>query len=400
MKNSTPSSPSFSSVPDEIGANCLARVSKSEYSSLSTVSKSFQSLLSSPEIYAARSEIGAAEPRLCLRCKSLRKGKRFHRWYNLRFLRNCDDDERIIKGSALVSEGEIQINRELRLVPVKLSSSSAPRRSKEAFLAVGSEIYQFGGITNNKGKRCRSVRVFDCRSNTQRRAPSMSMKREGAKACLLDGSIYVMGGCRKRECWGEVFDLKSQTWSMELLPSPTGDDDVFDCKFELLVLGSRIHLITELNKYAYDPKQGRWLLLDMGLKDLKYILELGKVWCVLDNLVFLEFRDSLWWYDLSSGKWLEVEGLTDLLYIKVECLYRMIQLVNYGGKLVIVGLVLPDFEYKEPSSIIPEERIWFAVIRLEKRLTPSGLSISGEIEQLNYLVHGSCHPLTCVSVSL
>ncbi|KAG2312870.1 hypothetical protein Bca52824_024427 [Brassica carinata] len=397
-----PSSPSFSSVPDEIAANCLARVSKSQYRSISSVSKGFYSLLSSPEIYAARSQIGATEPRLYLCCESLRTATTSccYSWYNLMSLSNCDDDERIKKGEAFISVdwGEIKINSELRLVPVKLSSSHLRARSKQANLAVGSEIYQFGGISN-KGNRSRSVCVFNCRSHTQSRAPKMRVTREGARACLLAGSIYVMGGCRDKECWGEVFDIKTQTWKKELLPSPTGDDE-FDCKFELFVLGAMIYVITERNKYAYDPKQGRWLLLDMGFADLKRILKIGTVWCVLDNIVFMEFCGIFRWYDLSSGKWLMVEGLTDLLYTKVECLYRMVQLVNYGGKLLIVWVVLPDFEYKEPSSIIPEERIWFAVIRLEKRLTSSGLVISGEIEQLNYLVHGSCNPLTCLSVSL
>ncbi|KAF8101575.1 hypothetical protein N665_0204s0069 [Sinapis alba] len=398
MKKSKAPPPSFSSLPDEIAANCLARVSKSQYSSLSSVSKSFHTLLSSPEIYAARSAIGGAtEPRLYLCCENLTTDTTS--WYNLMSLRNCDDDEIIIKG--FFNEGEIKINRELGLVPVKLSSSSSSApRSKEAFLAVGSEIYQFGGITNKKGNRSSSVRVFDCRSHTQRRAPNMRMKRECAKACLFDGSIYVMGGCRENECWGEVFDIKTQTWNKKLLlPSPfTGDND---CKFEVFVLGARIYVITERNKYAYDPKQGgRWLLLDnMFFVDLKRILQIGTVWCVLDNLVFVEFYDSLCWYDMSSGKWLTVEGLTDLLYTKVECFYRMVQLVNYGGKLVIVWVVVPDFEYKEPT-VTQEERIWFAVISLDKRLTSSGFVISGEIEQLNYLFYGSYHPLTCLSLSL
>ncbi|CAH8329550.1 unnamed protein product [Eruca vesicaria subsp. sativa] len=378
---------SFSSLPDEIIVNCLARVSKSQYLSLSTVSKSFHTLLSSPEIYAARSQVGATEPRLYLRS---------HRWYNLTSLGNSDNDD-----DGIISE--IKITRELSLVPVRLRLLSSCGRLREAsFLAVGSDIYQFGGINKKKGKRSRSVRMLDCRSHMQRRAPKMRVAREGAKACVLDGNIYVMGGgCRKnKESWGEVFDVKTQTWNKELLPSPSasGEEDEFDCNFEVLVLGEKIYVITEHNKYVFDPKEGRWLMLDMGFVDLKRIVKIGTVWCVVDNLLFLEFcDDSLRWYDMSSGKWLMVEGLTDLLYTKVECHYRMVQLVNYGGKLVIVWVVLPDFVYKQ---LIPEERIWFAVIRLEKHLTSSGLVIWGEIEQLNYLVHGSCNPLTCLTVSL
>ncbi|KAG2243795.1 hypothetical protein Bca52824_094360 [Brassica carinata] len=413
MKNSTapplfhvhePSSPSFSSVPDEIAANCLARVSKSQYRSLSSISKGFYALLSSPEIYAARSQIGATEPRLYLCCESLRTDTRCNSWYNLMSLiSNCDDDEIIEKGDAFISVdgAEIKMRTELRLVPVKDSSFQLCARSKEANLAVGPEIYQIGGI-NKKGKRSRSVCVLDCRSHTQRRAPRMRVARQGAKACLLDGSIYIMGGCGERECWGEVFDVKSQTWKKEILPIPSGDDDEFDCKFEVLVLGSRIYVIKEANKYAYDPKEGRWLLLEMGFTGIEWILETSGVWCVLDNLVFKEFGDDLWWYDVSCGKWLIVEGLEALRYTKVSCRYRMIQLVNYGGKLVIVWLVSPEPLYRRNKPpVIQEEKTCFAVIRLEKRLTSSVLAIWGEIERLSFsLVHGSYNPLTCLSVSL
>ncbi|KAG2243801.1 hypothetical protein Bca52824_094366 [Brassica carinata] len=364
---------SFSSLPDEIITNCLARVSKSQYSSLSTVSKKFHSLLSSPEIHAARSEIGATEPRLYLCCESLRTTTRCYSWYNLRNLRNCD---------------EIKLKSNLRLVPVGLTG-----RLQQARLAVGYEIYQFGGITNKKSKRVRSVCVLDCRSQTQRRAPKMRVARKSARACVLDGSIYVMGGCRERECWGEVFDLKTQTWKKEILPIPSvGDDEFkFDREFEVLVLGSRIYVITKGNKYAYDRKEGRWLLLDTRFAGLQSILELGTVWCVLDNLVFKEFSDELYWYDLSCGEWLMVEGLADLLWdAKVKCSFRMIQLVNYGGKLMIIYM----------SRVVRKETTWFAVIRLEKRLTSSQLAIWGEIEQLDYLVRWSFNPLTCLSVSL
>ena len=396
------SSPSFSSLPDEIAANCLGRVSKSQYRSISSVSKGFYSLLSSPEIYAARSQIGATEPRLYLCCESLRTATRCYSWYNLMSLDDDDDDDMIKKGDAFISvEGaEIEMKTELRLVPVKDSSFQLRARSKEANLAVGSEIYQIGGI-NKQGKRSRSVCVLDCRSHTQRRAPRMRVARECAKACLLDGSIYVMGGTRKCESWGEVFDLKSQTWKKELLPSPTGDG--FDCKFQLLVLGAKIYVITEHNnKYAYDPKQGRWLLLEMGFTGLEWILETCGVWCVLDNLVFKEFSDDLFWYDVSCEKWVIVEGLEALCDTKFCCCYRMIQLVNYGGKLVIVWLVTPQpVLRRNKPPVIPEEKTCFAVIRLEKRLTSSGLAISGEIERLSFsLVHGSYTPLTCLSVLL
>ncbi|WZZ76405.1 hypothetical protein YC2023_087775 [Brassica napus] len=61
-KNTVREPPSvFSSLPDEIVENILARVSRWKYPSLSLVSKRFHTVLSSMEIYKTRSQIGASE---------------------------------------------------------------------------------------------------------------------------------------------------------------------------------------------------------------------------------------------------------------------------------------------------------------------------------------------------
>ncbi|ESQ46163.1 hypothetical protein EUTSA_v10000421mg, partial [Eutrema salsugineum] len=290
-----PSSPSFSSVPDEIIANCLARISKSHYRSLSSVSKSFNSLLSSPEIYAARSHPG-------------------------------------LERQSLTS------------------------------------IYVYA----KEDKRSRSVRVFDCRSHTLRRAPKMTVARKGAKSCFLDGKIYVIGGCKKREepmSWGEVFDIKTQTW--KLLPSPSGHG--FHPKHQVVVFGARLYVVTKQNKYAYDPKERRWLL-EMGFGGSR--------------------TSSIRVWDL---------------YTKRADKYRTIQLVNHGGKLVIIWHEWIDIVWRQNDGFerrlgIKGKRTCCLVIRLEKRLSSSGSEeVWGEIERLNVVVPtvpSSYDVLSCLSVSL
>ncbi|CAA7019882.1 unnamed protein product [Microthlaspi erraticum] len=136
-----PPPPSFSSLPDEIVLSFLARISKSYYSSLCLVSKSFYSLLSSPEIYSARSEIGAREPRLYLCLRLPKSPDHHHSWFFL---------------------GEIE--GELSSVPVRLSSSHSLERLNSTTVAVGPEIYQIGGSNDNK-LYSSAVDVFDCRSH-------------------------------------------------------------------------------------------------------------------------------------------------------------------------------------------------------------------------------------------
>ncbi|VVB09775.1 unnamed protein product [Arabis nemorensis] len=56
-----------------------------------------------------------------------------------------------------------------------------------------------------------------------RKAPSMTVARVIPVTCILDGKIYVMGGCTKDESakWAEVFDPKTQTW--DPLPDPQAE---------------------------------------------------------------------------------------------------------------------------------------------------------------------------------
>ncbi|KAL1190418.1 F-box/kelch-repeat protein [Cardamine amara subsp. amara] len=51
----------LSSLPDEMILSCLARVSRSDQAAMSLVSKSYRSLMASPELYKTRSVLGCVE---------------------------------------------------------------------------------------------------------------------------------------------------------------------------------------------------------------------------------------------------------------------------------------------------------------------------------------------------
>ncbi|KAJ4913937.1 putative F-box/kelch-repeat protein [Raphanus sativus] len=221
--------PSFSSIPDDVIVNVLARISSSHYRSLSLVSKNFYSLFSSPDIYFARSLICNTDPRLYVGLW-LPNPSSHHSWFTLRYRQGQNSF----------------IPFELSLVPVKvLSSSYSPDRLNSTTVAVRSEIYQIGG--SNEEKRTKAVRVLDCRSHTWRRAPDMKVARKGAMSYFLDDKIYVIGGCTRTEetmSWGEVFDLKTQTWKP--LPKPPSDDDVHSYH-NGVVYGGKLYVFTMNN---------------------------------------------------------------------------------------------------------------------------------------------------------
>ncbi|XP_013614274.1 PREDICTED: putative F-box/kelch-repeat protein At4g35120 isoform X1 [Brassica oleracea var. oleracea] len=341
---------SLSSIPDDFIVNVLARISISQYRSLCLVSKNFYSLLSSPDIYFARSLIGITDARLyvCLRLPTPSSSSHRHRWFNLGYRQG-----------------------QLSLVPVRTLSSS-PDRLNSTSVAVHSEIYQIS---------CRAVRVLDCRSRTWRPAPDMMVARKHARSYFLDDKIYVIGGCK--ENWGEVFDLKTQNWKP--LPKPPSDHD-----HKGVVYGGRLYAFT-MNKnknYAYDPKEERWVQ-EAGFVGLGRIT--GPL-CVIGNEIFAEHDRKYTWYNPMNGKQQVIDGLNDV-YKKRANNYRTIQLVNHGGKLVIL--------WNETRR--KRKRLWCAVVSLEERSTPLGTRMRGKVERCDLLLdsaHKSYMLSSCLSVLL
>ncbi|CAN7060736.1 unnamed protein product, partial [Brassica rapa subsp. trilocularis] len=338
---------SLSSIPDDVIVNVLARISISHYRSLCLVSKNFYSLLSSPDIYFARSLIGTTDVHLyvCLRLPTP-SSSHHHRWFNLGYRQG-----------------------QLSLVPVRTLSSSSysPDRLNSTSVAVHSEIYQIGG-GSNEDKRTRAVRVLDCRSRTWRPAPDMQVARKHARSYFLDDKIYVIGGCK--ENWGEVFDLKTQNWKP--LPKPPSDhDDVH----KGVVYGGRLYAFTSMNNnnYSYDPKEERWVQ-EAGFVGLGRIT--GPL-CVIGNEIFAEHDRKYTWYNPrnGNGKQQVIDGLDDV-YKKRANNYRTIQLVNHGGKLVII--------WNETRR--KRKRLWCAVISLEERSTPLGTRMRGKVERCDLLL--------------
>ncbi|KAL1188875.1 putative F-box/kelch-repeat protein [Cardamine amara subsp. amara] len=189
--------------------------------------------------------------------------------------------------------------------------------------------------------------------------------------------------------WGEVFDIKLQTWKPLPIPSDNGN-------YQVVVLEARLYVITKHNNYVYDPKQGRWLPPDVGLGGLGEVIITG-LFCVIENVIFAERGGKYKWYDSRYGVWLMVENLENLYKFRYR---ETIRLVNHGGKLVIMWHQKVGLKYQR--CVIRSghfKSIMCAVIRLAFL----GTHISGEVEKcdtINSLVPKSCKLLTCLSVSL
>ncbi|XP_013596962.1 PREDICTED: F-box/kelch-repeat protein At4g29370 [Brassica oleracea var. oleracea] len=352
---------SFSSLPNDITLNFFARIPKSYYPKISLVSKTFRSLLSSSELYAARFQMGTTVTCLyiCLEYSTEHFTDPSPRWFSLyvKPKRNLTDGRTREKSSGNL------------LVPVPKHSPPPPPPHASSTIMTGSQIYVFGGPLDDNVRRYSSaVRVYECRNKTWRNLPNMNMERFYASACVHDDKIYVMGGCIARsmhESWFEMFDIKTQTW--KTLP-PNPDLHVrLGCKKvrKIGVVHEKIYVKTEieLRDWVYDMKEKKWSVADVGLS-----VNWSNSWCVIDNVMFSYSRLRYVWYDLKNGTWKDVRGLEVLKKYRSFSSHvnpngrvgSVVELVNYGGKLVIIW---DRFERRGRSQ---NKNIWCAVVALER----------------------------------
>ncbi|KAG7546864.1 F-box domain [Arabidopsis suecica] len=368
------SSPSLSLLPDEIVVNCLARISRSYYPTLSIVSKSFRSILSSTELYAARSHLGSTEQ--CVYVCIWDRSYQFPQWLRLLVNPNQTLANSLIKKRRKKTTGQM-------LVPI--TSSNFTSVSK-ATVVVGSEIYIIGSPVDSEPSS--AVRVLDCCSHTWRDAPSMTIVRMNALACFHDGKIYVMGGCQglEDEPWAEVFDTKTKTW--ERLPDP--GTEVRKCSiYRMVEIEGKIEFGNVNETYAYDTKQCKWE---------SCVKQKLRSECMIENVSYGYWNMRLLWYDndIQKDYWKRLEGLDSLAakYMRNGgSSGNTTKLVSCGGKLL---LLWEGYMKHNPNN---RKKIWCAVIAIEKR---DGGGVCGIVERVDVLhtVPRSCQLLHCLVVSV
>ncbi|KAG7594283.1 Kelch repeat type 1 [Arabidopsis thaliana x Arabidopsis arenosa] len=335
-KELSPESTPNPSLPDDVLITCLARVSKLYYPTLSLVSKSFRSLLASPELYKARSLLRRTESCLyvCLHFPPEANA----RWYTL-----CRKPDLTLVHKKKSSSGNI-------LVPIPSSQSTPPNWTGHA--VVGSNIYHIGGYKENL--RSSSVSILDCRSYTWREAPSLKVERMWyPSASVVDGKIYVAGGCQdevsKSSKSMEVFDTKTQIWDYVPIPYL---DQYTGWQTKSTCIEGKLYLMIEGKVLAYDPEEGRWDLVEQEMGTNKWFSN-----CLIENVLYCFYSGVLEWYDNKVRLWKPIKGLTGLPHGFATV--RFVKLASYGGKMAVFWDTTC-----EPRS--GKKMVWCAVIALER----------------------------------
>ncbi|ESQ56422.1 hypothetical protein EUTSA_v10025597mg [Eutrema salsugineum] len=309
------------SLPDDLLLSCFARVSKLYHPYLFLVSKSLRSLLASPDLYKTRALLNRTESCLYVCLRFLPDPNPNPRWFTLSRRPNRTLTTKKKKPSDHL------------LVPFT-SPHYTPLRS--SYVAVGSDIYEIGGLIN--GVPSARVSILNCRSNTWHKAPNMEVAREHPHAIAIDEKILVKGGLRLQDSnlpkWIEVFDPKTQTWMIVPFLSDSKD----------------------------------WKSPDGA----------GMAWqsassCVIDDVSYNYCEGLFKWFDEKVREWRilkGMEGLPKYLFGRNNTSSH-VQLVDYGGKMAVL------WDRHDSSSKSQGRVIWCAEISLERC---NSEEISGTVE--------------------
>ncbi|CAA7028149.1 unnamed protein product [Microthlaspi erraticum] len=314
----SPQSTPNPSLPDDLLLSYFARVSRLYYPTLSLVSKRFQSLLSSVELYKARSHLGNTD--ICLYV--------------------C-----------------------LEFYPCSQCPTVPPSRPTyvPGLVAVGSNIYSIEKLSSY-------VSILDCKSHTWSEAPSLPVKLVSLSASVLDGKIYVAGCSYKDddspdsfENTLEVFDTKAQTWDLKTIPCKKRERNIFYFRESNIVysrsacIDGKFYLKTSTEAVSYSSKEDRWDLVGEDMCDSM----ISHYYCEIENVVYSASDGILRWYDSEADKWELLKCLEGLPKFPRG---SRIRLADYGGKLV----VLWEGDVFDLRHIGGYKKIWCAEIELER----------------------------------
>ncbi|KAL9281645.1 putative F-box/kelch-repeat protein [Arabidopsis thaliana] len=359
-----PESNSNPSLPDALIISCIARVSRLYYPILSFVSKSFRSLLASPELYKERSLLNRTEGCLYV-CLYLNPFER-PSWFTL-----C------LKPDQALSSETSNKKKSSGYVLATVSIPHPRLVQRSSLVAVGSNIYNIGRSISPYS----SVSIFDCRSHTWREAPSLPVELVGVSAGVLDGKIYVAGSCKDGDSLNlkntfEVFDTRTQVWDHVPIPYNETKHNNYS---KSLCIDEKWYVGAKRKVVSYNPKKGKWDLVESEMCSYKSSYD----YCEIENVLYsvektwrgTDFR----WYDTELGRWRKLKGLVEQLPIILACS----RLANYGGKMVVL--------WKENMTYSGSNKmLWCAVIRLERR---KNREIWGKVEWFDHVL---TVPLTCV----
>ncbi|KAK3009739.1 hypothetical protein RJ639_014536 [Escallonia herrerae] len=263
-------------LPDDVAIQCIARVPRSYYPTLSLTSRSWRSTVRSPHLFTTRSLLRSTQHFLYI---SVRINSSFT-WHLL----DPNPQKRILAP----------------LPPIPAQSIGS------AFVALGPKIYVIGGSINDVPSN--NIWVFDCRINRWEIGPKMRVGREFAAAGVVGGKIYVLGGCvvdnwARSMNWAEVFDPVSGSWAAVASPIEVRDKWMHASA----VVGGRVYAMADRGGVIYDALAGEWgsvsKRLDLGWRGRAVVVG-GVLYCY-------DYLGKIRGFDVKENVWKDLKGVDE-----------------------------------------------------------------------------------------
>lgn len=214
-------------LPDDVALKCLSLTSRSDYSSLASLNKSFNLLIGSGYLYKLRRQLGIIEHWVYLAC-SLMPWEAFDpirlRWMRLPTM-PCDecfsyaDKESLAVGTKLLVFGKeltgfaIWMYCLVRRGWCRCPLMNLPR----CLFGSGSsgKIAIVAGGSDKNGKILKFAELYDSELGSWETLPDMNLPRKMCSGFFMDGKFYVIGGMSSHTdslTCGEEFNLQNRTW--------------------------------------------------------------------------------------------------------------------------------------------------------------------------------------------
>ncbi|XP_019100826.1 PREDICTED: putative F-box/kelch-repeat protein At2g29780 [Camelina sativa] len=348
-------------IPELLIARIVALVPRCQYPKLSLISRAFFRVISSPELYIRRLQLGLTEPVLYALIGFPYSYERFSRWHIL----------------------NLNISESLREVP-----TFPPMYPGSSVVTFGYNMYVIGGL-NGFNHPVSTVFVLDCRFHAWDNLPSMHRARYRAAAGVIDRKIYVIGGCERPHAydgWIEVFDVDNGVWSTVPDPSHYNSNMPGGGFVTSVVMQDRIYILDALCALVYEPRQGTWQSL--GLESSTLMDFWRQPCCVIEDLLYsfdvlCVLKHPIVVFDPVEMVWNPVKGLDDgLPYLR----YSVCQMANVGGKLMVLAT----------SNTIYNDT-WCIEITLERR---EGGEIWGTVDSKEIVLISGTSPSIDLSCSV
>ncbi|CAJ2655726.1 unnamed protein product [Trifolium pratense] len=216
-------------LDQDIAIHCLLLLSRSDYGSIATLNKTFQSLIRTGQLYQLRRKMGIVEHWIYFSRDSF-QWEAFDpnrgRWMNLPGI-TCDASFMLSYNDSLAVGTELLVfgtNNSMAPIIYKYShltntwsigSMLNTPRCLFGSASLGEIAIVVGGL-DLRGNILSSAELYNLDTEKWETLPSMKKARHKCSAVFMDGKFYVIGGMSDDNIThltcGEEFDLKTREW--------------------------------------------------------------------------------------------------------------------------------------------------------------------------------------------